>query len=188
MRSFVGLAVCALALAVATPALAVSDNITARQKHVFVEESDGWKATCDRAPDVEGVFCRIMAIDRYKAGANPSFVHFGMAWAPEAMGFVIASYMGFKEESSVKIGVDRHERFSVPGSRTNTISLGPRIAEPLLAQMLSGHKMVLYFFPKTGVRHLTLVDLDGFKVLHEKLEAFMAKENRPEDSTPTVGN
>ena len=163
-------------------ALANPSGVTAIKKHEFIAEDKAWKATCDKAPDVKGLFCRIMTTDKYMAGKNPSFVHFGMAWSPESMGFVVASYMGFKKESQVTMGVDKHQRIQVPSSQTNTLSLGPVVAKPLLEQMLGGHKIVLYFYPKTGVRHLSLVDLAGFKSLHGKVRELMASAAKPQSS------
>lgn len=166
----------AASLGHALPALANPGGGVAIKKHEYVEQNKAWKATCDRAPDVKGLFCRIMTTDKYMAGKNPSFVHFGIAWTPETMGFVVASYMGFKEESKVTVGVDRHKRITIPSARGNNISLGPVVARPLLEQILSGHKIVLYFYPKTGVRHLSLVDLSGFRALHGKVSSLMKAE------------
>lgn len=156
--------------------MADPSGVTAFKKHDFVEQKGKWRATCDRAPDIKRMFCRIMTTDRYQAGKNPSFVHFGIAWAPDTMGFVVASYMGFKKESNVVVGVDKHKRFTFPSSRRNTITLGPVVAKPLLEQLLTGNKIVLYFYPMTGLRHLSLVDVKGFKELHDKVSKLMKAE------------
>ena len=176
---------CGLAVLLLTSvAMADPSGVTAYKKHEFVEQNGVWRATCDTAPDVNELFCRIMTTDKYMAGKNPSFVHFGIAWAPKTMGFVVASYMGFKKESKVVVGVDKHTRFTFPSSQTNTITLGPVVAKPLLDQLLSGNKIVLYFYPKTGQRHLSLVDVKGFKALHDKVINLMKAKADPANAKP----
>jgi hypothetical protein len=142
-------------------------------KHTFSETKGLWKAVCDKEKESGNSYCRIMSIDKWGTGPNTNFVNFGIAWAPDAMGFVIATYMGFRKETEIIVGVDKHERLKFKAPTTNNISIGPKVSKGLLEQMLAGNKMVVYFTPMMGEKNLTLVKLKDFQELHKKVMEIM---------------
>lgn len=148
-------------------------------KHSFQETKGLWKAVCDKEKESGNSFCRIMTIDKFGGGKSTNFVNFGIAWAPDAMGLIVATYMGFRQETQIVVGVDKFERlkFRAPTQRNN-LSIGPKVTKKLLEQMLKGQKMVVYFTPMSGIKHLSLVELKDFQDLHKKVSDVM-KPNEP---------
>jgi hypothetical protein len=143
-------------------------------KHSFQETRGLWKAVCDKEKESGKSYCRIMTIDKFGSGKNTNFVNYGIAWAPDAVGLIVATYMGFRKETQVVVGVDKHERlkFRAPPQRNN-LSIGPKVTRKLLELMLKGKKMVVYFTPMAGIRHLSLVELKDFQDLHKKVQDVM---------------
>lgn len=171
----------------AGPASAAADEKAAKQAstpmpmvksdHLFEERAGTWKATCDEM-EVGKVYCRMFHIEQFGEWKAKNFVQLGPAWGPDSAGFVVATYLGFKEGTTVTIGVDKHTRHQVTAPKGNNLMLSPEFAAKILQEMESGHKIVVTFNTHSGVRHLALADLDAYKTLLAKVKARMA------DNTP----
>ena len=152
-----------------------------RQKHLLEERAGTWKATCDEMQDGK-VYCRMFHIEQFGEWKTKNFVQLGPAWNPDAVGFVVATYLGFKQGSTVSIGIDKHKRHEVTAPKGNNLMLSPQATEKILQEMESGHKIVVTFNSYSGVRHLTLADLGPFKMLLAKVKVQMAKNSQSESS------
>ena len=152
-----------------------------RQKHLFEERAGTWKATCDEMEDNK-VYCRMFHIEQFGEWKTKNFVQLGPAWNPDAVGFVVATYLGFKQGSTVSIGIDKHERHKVTAPKGNNLMLSPQATEKILQEMENGHKIVVTFKSYSGVRHLSLADLGPFKTLLAKVKVQMAKNSQLESS------
>ena len=152
-----------------------------RQKHLFEERAGTWKATCDEMEDNK-VYCRMFHIEQFGEWKTKNFVQLGPAWNPDAVGFVVATYLGFKQGSTVSIGIDKYERHKVTAPKGNNLMLSPQATEKILHEMENGHKIVVTFNSYSGVRHLALADLGPFKTLLAKVKVQMAKNSQSERS------
>ena len=187
---------CALVIGFFTaPALAVetdampADEATVTQEpmsmpvigrsHLFEERAGTWKATCDEMEDSK-VYCRMFHIEQFGEFKTKNFVQVGLAWSPDAVGFVVATYLGFKEGTTVTIGIDKFERHKITAPKGNNLMLSPEAATRILKEMESGHKIVVTFNSHSGVRHLTLADLEPFQTLLAKVHQQMANNSSSE--------
>ena len=152
-----------------------------RQKHLFEERAGTWKATCDEMEDSK-VYCRMFHIEQFGEWKTKNFVQLGPAWNPDAVGFVVATYLGFKQGSTVSIGIDKHKRHEVTAPKGNNLMLNPQDTEKILQEMENGHKIVVTFNSYSGVRHLALADLGPFKTLLAKVKVQMAKNSQLENN------
>jgi invasion protein IalB len=150
-----------------------------KRDHLFEERAGTWKATCDEMEDSK-VYCRMFHIEQFGEWKTKNFVQVGPAWTPEAVGFVVATYLGFKEGTTVSIGIDKHSRHEVTAPKSNNLMIRPEITEKILQQMENGHKIVITFNSYSGVRHLTLADLGPFKTLLAKVKMQMARNSQLE--------
>ena len=193
MKVFVMTAVLAAVIGFAdSPALAKEANNDAmkqsqmsmpmsRQSHLFEERAGTWKATCDEMEDGK-VYCRMFHIEQFGEWKTKNFVQLGPAWNPDAVGFVIATYLGFKQGSTVSIGIDKYERHKITAPKGNNLMLSPQATEKILQEMENGNKIVVTFNSYSGVRHLSLADLGAFKTLLAKVKVQMAKNSQSERS------
>ncbi len=149
------------------------------RSHLFEERAGTWKATCDEMEN-SSVYCRMFHIEQFGEWSNRNFVQMGPAWTPDAVGFVVATYMGFKEGTTVTIGIDKNKRYEITAPKGNNLMLRPEITEQILQEMENGHKIVITLKSYTGVRHLSLADLGPFKALLAKVKTQMAKNSQPE--------
>ena len=149
------------------------------RSHLFEERAGTWKATCDEMEN-SSVYCRMFHIEQFGEWSNRNFVQMGPAWTPDAVGFVVATYMGFKEGTTVTIGIDKNKRYEITAPKGNNLMLRPEITEQILQEMENGHKIVITLKSYTGVRHLSLADLGPFKTLLAKVKTQMAKNSQPE--------
>ena len=147
-----------------------------KKSHLFEERAGTWKATCDRMEDKK-VYCRMFHIEQFGEWKAKNFVQIGPAWSPDAVGFVIATYLGFKEGTSVTLGVDKHERHEFTAPRGNNLMTSPEVAKKILDEMETGNKVVVYFHSYSGVQQLSLADLGPYKTLLVKVRQQMAKNN-----------
>ncbi len=154
---------------------------TIEQDHLFEERAGTWKATCDEMEDGK-VYCRMFHIEQFGEWKTKNFVQMGPAWTPDAVGFVVATYLGFKEGTTVSIGIDRHERYEITAPKGNNLMIRPEITEKILQEMESGHKIVVYFHSYSGVRQLSLADLGPFNTLLAKVKTQMAKNSQLESA------
>ncbi len=152
-----------------------------RQSHLFEERAGTWKATCDEMEDGK-VYCRMFHIEQFGEWKTKNFVQLGPAWNPDAVGFVIATYLGFKQGSTVSIGIDKYERHKITAPKGNNLMLSPQATEKILQEMENGNKIVVTFNSYSGVRHLSLADLGAFKTLLAKVKVQMAKNSQSERS------
>ncbi|NNJ90651.1 MAG: hypothetical protein HKP55_03150, partial [Gammaproteobacteria bacterium] len=129
-----------------------------KKSHLFEERAGTWKATCDRMEDNK-VYCRMFHIEQFGEWKAKNFVQIGPAWSPNAVGFVIATYLGFKEGTTVTLGIDKHERHEFTAPRGNNLMTSPEVAKKILEQMENGSKVVIYFNSYSGVQQLSLADL-----------------------------
>ncbi|MBT8145701.1 MAG: hypothetical protein KJN90_02555, partial [Gammaproteobacteria bacterium] len=83
-----------------------------KRDHLFEERADTWKATCDIMEDSK-VYCRMFHIEQFGEWKTKNFVQLGPAFSPEAAGLVVAPYLGFKEGTTVTIGIDKHSRHKI---------------------------------------------------------------------------
>ncbi len=193
MKVFVMTAVLAAVIGFAdSPALAKEANNDAmkqsqmsmpmsRQSHLFEERAGTWKATCDEMEDGK-VYCRMFHIEQFGEWKTKNFVQLGPAWNPDAVGFVIATYLGFKQGTTVSIGIDKHKRHEVTAPKGNNLMLSPQATERILQEMENGNKIVVTFNSHSGVRHLSLADLGAFKTLLAKVKVQMAKNSQSESN------
>jgi invasion protein IalB len=154
------------------PSLAAVDRA-----HLFEERAGTWKATCDEMEDGQ-VYCKMFHIEQFGEWKAKNFVQLGPAWTPDAVGFVVATYLGFKAGTTVTIGVDKHERHQFTAPRGNNLMLSPEVTEKILREMESGRTMVVYFHSYSGVRQLSMADLGAFNTLMAKVKLQMADNSR----------
>ncbi len=145
-----------------------------KRDHLFEERAGTWKATCDEMEDSK-VYCRMFHIEQFGEWKTKNFVQLGPAFSPEADGFVVATYLGFKEGTTVTIGIDKHSRHKITAPKGNNLMIGPEVTETILQQMESGNKIVITFNSHSGVRHLSLAELGPYKDLLAKVKVQMAK-------------
>ncbi|MET0092324.1 MAG: hypothetical protein ABW120_02230 [Sedimenticola sp.] len=148
-----------------------------RRDHLFEERAGTWKATCDEMEDSK-VYCRMFHIEQFGEWKTKNFVQIGPAFSPDAAGFVVATYLGFKEGTTVTIGIDKHDRHKITAPKGNNLMIGPEVTQTILQQMESGNKIVLTFNSHSGVRHLTLAELGAYKELLAKVKVHMAKNSQ----------
>ncbi|MET0024003.1 MAG: hypothetical protein ABW085_07070 [Sedimenticola sp.] len=148
-----------------------------RRDHLFEERAGTWKATCDEMEDSK-VYCRMFHIEQFGEWKTKNFVQIGPAFSPDAAGFVVATYLGFKEGTTVTIGIDKHDRHKITAPKGNNLMIGPEVTQAILQQMENGNKIVLTFNSHSGVRHLTLADLGAYKELLAKVKVHMAKNSQ----------
>ncbi len=150
-----------------------------KRDHLFEERAGTWKATCD---EMEGskVYCRMFHIEQFGEWKTKNFVQIGPAWTPDAAGFIVATYLGFKEGTTVTIGIDKHERHKITAGKGNNLMIGPEVTGTILQQMESGNKIVVTFNSHSGVRHLTLADLESYKELLAKVKMQMTNNSQAE--------
>jgi hypothetical protein len=148
-----------------------------KRDHLFEERVGTWKATCDEMEDSK-VYCRMFHIEQFGEWKTKNFVQLGPAFSPDAAGFVIATYLGFKEGTTVSIGIDTHSRHKITAPKGNNLMLGPEAAAKILEEMESGNKVVVTFNSHSGVRHLSLADLGAYKELLAKVKGQMAKNGQ----------
>ncbi|MET0085882.1 MAG: hypothetical protein ABW082_05180 [Sedimenticola sp.] len=148
-----------------------------RRGHLFEERAGTWKATCDEMEDSK-VYCRMFHIEQFGEWKTKNFVQIGPAFSPDAAGFVVATYLGFKEGTTVTIGIDKHDRHKITAPKGNNLMIGPEVTQAILQQMENGNKIVLTFNSHSGVRHLTLADLGAYKELLAKVKVHMAKNSQ----------
>ena len=151
------------------------------QDHLFEERAGTWKATCDEMEDSK-VYCRMFHIEQFGEWKTRNFVQMGPAWTPDSVGFVVATYLGFKEGTIVTIGIDKHKRYEITAPKGNNLMIRPEIAGKILQEMENGHKIVVTFNSHSGVRHLSLTDLGPFNTLVVKVKKQMAKNKQPESA------
>ncbi len=148
-----------------------------RRDHLFEERAGTWKATCDEMEDSK-VYCRMFHIEQFGEWKTRNFVQLGPAFSPEAVGFVIATYLGFKQGTTVTIGIDKYDRHKITAPKGNNLMIGPEVTGAILQQMEKGHKIVVTFNSHSGVRHLTLADLAAYKQLLAKVKLQMANNDQ----------
>ena len=148
-----------------------------KRDHLFEERAGTWKATCDEMEDSK-VYCRMFHIEQFGEWKTKNFVQVGPAWTPDAVGFVVATYLGFKEGTTVTVGIDKHERHKFTAPKNNNLMISPEVTEKILQQMENGNRIVVTFNSHSGVRHLTMTDLEPYKDLLAKVKKQMAK-NKP---------
>lgn len=151
--------------------------IPMKRNHMFEERAGTWKATCDEMEDSQ-VYCRMFHIEQFGEWKAKNFIQLGVAWSPDAVGFVVATYLGFKEGSTVTIGIDKHKRYEITAPKGNNLMIRPEVTEKILKEMETGHKIVATFNTHSGVRHLTLANLDTFQKLQAKVKSQMAKNTK----------
>ena len=151
-----------------------------KRDHLFEERAGTWKATCDEMEDSK-VYCRMFHIEQFGEWKTKNFVQLGPAFSPEAAGFVVATYLGFKEGTTVTIGIDKHSRHKITAPKGNNLMLSPDASEKILQEMENGNKIVITFNSHSGVRHLSLADLGPYQELLAKVRMQMAK-NDPTES------
>ncbi len=149
--------------------------------HLFEERAGTWKATCDEMEN-SSVYCRMFHIEQFGEWSNRNFVQMGPAWTPDAVGFVVATYMGFKEGTTVTIGIDKNKRYEITAPKGTNLMLRPEITEKILEEMENGHKIVITLKSYTGVRHLSLADLSPFKTLLTKVKTQMARNSHSDSA------
>ena len=153
--------------------------IPMKKSHLYEERAGTWKATCDEMED-STVYCRMFHIEQFGEWKTKNFVQVGTAWSPDAAGIVIATYLGFKEGTTVTIGIDKHSRHEITAPKGNNLMISPEVSKKILQEMEDGHKIVVTFNSYSGVRHLTLADLEPYKSLLAKVKMQMAKNDQPE--------
>lgn len=190
MKSFLAAIALVITLGLAGPVWSAesdSENMAEQQmaiqaiqrEHLFEERAGTWKATCDEMEDHQ-VYCRMFHIEQFGEWKTKNFIQLGPAWTPDSVGFVIATYLGFKEGTTVTIGIDKNDRYDVTAPKGNNLMIRPEITEKMLSEMEGGNKIVVTFHSYTGVRHLTLADLGPFNELLVKVKSQMAKNSQPE--------
>ncbi|MBT2989200.1 MAG: hypothetical protein KME48_00800 [Candidatus Thiodiazotropha sp. (ex Ctena orbiculata)] len=152
-----------------------------KRDHLFEERAGTWKATCDEMEENK-VYCRMFHIEQFGEWKAKNFVQVGPAWTPDSVGFVVATYQGFKAGTTVTIGIDKRSRHKITAPKGNNLMISPESAAKILKEMEKGHKMVVTFNSHSGVRHLTLADLGSYKALLVKVKGYMAKNDQATNS------
>ncbi|PUB79051.1 MAG: hypothetical protein DBO99_05155 [gamma proteobacterium symbiont of Ctena orbiculata] len=168
------------ALAVAADDGAMKEQqmpVPMQRDHLFEERAGTWKATCDEMEE-NRVYCRMFHIEQFGEWKAKNFIQVGPAWTPDSVGFVIATYQGFKAGTTVTIGIDRHSRHKITAPKGNNLMISPDIAAKILEEMEKGHKIVVTFNSHSGVRHLTLAELGPYQALLAKVKGQLAKNSR----------
>lgn len=150
-----------------------------KREHLFEERAGTWKATCDTMDDSK-VYCRMFHIEQFGEWKTKNFVQLGPAFSPEAAGIVVATYLGFKEGTTVTIGIDKYSRHKITAPKGNNLTLSPEASATILQEMETGHKIVITFNSHSGVRHLSLADLGPYRELLAKVKVQMAKNSQSE--------
>ncbi|MEW8436473.1 MAG: hypothetical protein AB2629_20850 [Candidatus Thiodiazotropha sp.] len=148
-----------------------------KRDHLFEERAGTWKATCDEMEQGK-VYCRMFHIEQFGEWKAKNFIQVGPAWTPDSVGFVVATYQGFKAGTTVTIGIDKHDRHKITAPKGNNLMISPEITANILAEMEKGHKIVVTFNSHSGVRHLTLADLGPYQALLTKVKGQLAKNSR----------
>ncbi|MEW8436480.1 MAG: hypothetical protein AB2629_20885 [Candidatus Thiodiazotropha sp.] len=148
-----------------------------QRDHLFEERAGTWKATCDEMEE-NRIYCRMFHIEQFGEWKAKNFIQVGPAWTPDSVGFVIATYQGFKAGTTVTIGIDRHSRHKITAPKGNNLMISPDIAAKILEEMEKGHKIVVTFNSHSGVRHLTLAELGPYQALLAKVKGQLAKNSR----------
>ena len=148
-----------------------------KKEHLFEERAGSWKATCDEMEQGK-VYCRMFHIEQFGEWKTKNFVQMGPAWTPDAVGFVVATYLGFKEGTTVTVGIDKHPRHELTAPKGNNLMLSPERSDKILEEMASGNKIVLTFNSHSGVRHLSLAELGPYQALLAKVKSRLAKNGR----------
>ncbi|MES9944218.1 MAG: hypothetical protein ABW080_04590 [Candidatus Thiodiazotropha sp.] len=148
-----------------------------QRDHLFEERAGTWKATCDEMEENK-VYCRMFHIEQFGEWKAKNFIQVGPAWTPDSIGFVVATYQGFKAGTTVTIGIDKHSRHKITAPKGNNLMISPEIAAKILDEMEKGHKIVVTFNSHSGVRHLTLADLGPYKELLAKVKGRLAKNSQ----------
>lgn len=151
--------------------------IPIKRNHLFEERAGSWKATCDKMEDSK-VYCRMFHIEQFGEWKTKNFVQLGPAFSPDSAGFVVATYLGFKEGTTVTIGIDKGERHKFTAPKGNNLMISPEITNNILKEMENGNKIVLTFNSHSGVRHLTLADLGAYNELLTKVKAQMINNTK----------
>ncbi|MEW8243383.1 MAG: hypothetical protein AB2665_13940 [Candidatus Thiodiazotropha sp.] len=168
------------ALAVAADDGAMKEQqmpVPMQRDHLFEERAGTWKATCDEMEE-NRIYCRMFHIEQFGEWKAKNFIQVGPAWTPDSVGFVIATYQGFKAGTTVTIGIDRHSRHKITAPKGNNLMISPDIAAKILEEMEKGHKIVVTFNSHSGVRHLTLAELGPYQALLAKVKGQLAKNSR----------
>ncbi|MBT3046467.1 MAG: hypothetical protein G8D61_15690 [gamma proteobacterium symbiont of Ctena orbiculata] len=148
-----------------------------QRDHLFEERAGTWKATCDEMEE-NRIYCRMFHIEQFGEWKAKNFIQVGPAWTPDSVGFVVATYQGFKAGTTVTIGIDRHSRHKITAPKGNNLMISPDIAAKILEEMEKGHKIVVTFNSHSGVRHLTLAELGPYQALLAKVKGQLAKNSR----------
>ncbi|MEW8661912.1 MAG: hypothetical protein AB2557_05605 [Candidatus Thiodiazotropha sp.] len=168
------------ALAVAADDGAMKEQqmpVPMQRDHLFEERAGTWKATCDEMEE-NRIYCRMFHIEQFGEWKAKNFIQVGPAWTPDSVGFVVATYQGFKAGTTVTIGIDRHSRHKITAPKGNNLMISPDIASKILEEMEKGHKIVVTFNSHSGVRHLTLAELGPYQALLAKVKGQLAKNSR----------
>ncbi|MBT3060692.1 MAG: hypothetical protein AB2637_20110 [Candidatus Thiodiazotropha sp.] len=168
------------ALAVAADDGAMKEQqmpVPMQRDHLFEERAGTWKATCDEMEE-NRIYCRMFHIEQFGEWKAKNFIQVGPAWTPDSVGFVVATYQGFKAGTTVTIGIDRHSRHKITAPKGNNLMISPDIAAKILEEMEKGHKIVVTFNSHSGVRHLTLAELGPYQALLAKVKGQLAKNSR----------
>ena len=159
--------------------LLLSATARAEGVKVFEKTAGVWKASCFKEPGDEAPYCRAMVVKVFKDGARTgNFVQFGPAWDRGNTGFVIASYLGFTRESSIRLGIDDQEPWSIAAPMDNHAILPPDVTQSMIDRMTVGKTVRLRFKPATGVKQDLKFPLDGFSGLVEAIQPVLRGETK----------
>ncbi|MCG7913278.1 MAG: hypothetical protein JAY71_05320 [Candidatus Thiodiazotropha weberae] len=152
--------------------------IPMKRNHLFEERAGTWKATCDEMEQSK-VYCRMFHIEQFGEWQAKNFIQVGPAWTPDSVGFVVATYQGFKAGTTVTIGIDKQSRHKITAPKGNNLMISPDITAKILDEMKKGHKIVVTFNSHSGVRHLTLAELGPYQALLSKVKDQLAGNSKP---------
>ncbi|MCG8012566.1 MAG: hypothetical protein JAY64_12835 [Candidatus Thiodiazotropha weberae] len=91
-----------------------------KRDHLFEERAGTWKATCDEMEQSK-VYCRMFHIEQFGEWKAKNFIQLGPAWTPDSVGFVVATYQGFKAGTTVTIGIDKLSRHKITAPKGNNL-------------------------------------------------------------------
>ena len=90
---------------------------------VYEKKLGDWKASCFREASEKLPYCRIMVVKITGSGKARNFAQFGPAWDGDKKGVVVASYLGFAQESAISLAIDDVKPWSVRAPAGN-MSIG----------------------------------------------------------------
>lgn len=143
----------------------------------ILEKTHGpWRATCFVDATSPQPYCRVMVVHFFNtSGKNLDFAQFGPSFDRGEMGFVVATYYGFANESRITVGIDDNDPINMPAPlQGNHIAAPTNITEVLVDQMMTGKAITVEFNMLMRGKKTLSYPLDGFRELKASIDKVLA--------------